>query len=288
MRRPAASQASSACRSRPSRRSAATSAAATSNGSPCPPTAPSSALRLERSGTPHARRGPTERKLAEAPRAQRFSRPWCVGLDFPRRGWPATARRTNRNPHGPRGARRLRTAGAGVVIDDDGQVALTLAMADLVDADAVQSVEQVELAPRVIADAIADRADGAPRDTHQLRDRALRCVDRKPRRLILKRPGEPRPMPGPRNRTDDHAVTATAHPLRIGLQERQRRPEIQRAPAPASGVCCERSKLLPFARSKRAPALCCRFWDESVAHGGDCRLPCQGTRRRLVAARVAP
>jgi len=41
------------------------------------------------------------------------------------RVWSAHARR-----------RESRSAGAGLVIDDDGQVALTLAMADLVDADA--------------------------------------------------------------------------------------------------------------------------------------------------------
>jgi hypothetical protein len=81
---------------------------------------------------------------------------------------------------------------AGVVIDDDGQVALTLAMRDLIDPDPSQTVEQIDLALRLIADAFADRADRPPGDTHQLRDSGLRRVDGQPPRLVLKRPGEPR------------------------------------------------------------------------------------------------
>ena len=39
-------------------------------------------------------------------------------------------------------------------------------------------------------------------------------------------------MARPRDRADDHAMAATRHPRRVGLHERQRRAEIQRAPAP--------------------------------------------------------
>ena len=39
-------------------------------------------------------------------------------------------------------------------------------------------------------------------------------------------------MPRPRHRAHHHAVLATAHPRRVRLDERQRRPEIQRPPAP--------------------------------------------------------
>ena len=41
-------------------------------------------------------------------------------------------------------------------------------------------------------------------------------------------------MPRPRDCADHHAVTATRHPRRLGLDERQRRAEIQRAPAPTT------------------------------------------------------
>ena len=105
-------------------------------------------------------------------------------------------------------------------------------MTDLVDADAAQPVEQIDLAPRLVADAFADRAHAAPRDTHQLRDRRLGGVDRQPRRLILKRPREPRRMPGPRDRAHHDAVAPTRHPRRFSFQERLRAAEIQRTPAP--------------------------------------------------------
>jgi hypothetical protein len=70
---------------------------------------------------------------------------------------------------------------SGVVVDDDGQVALALAMADLVDPDPVQPGEQIDLAAGFVAHALADGADRPPRDPHQLRDRGLRRVDGQPR-----------------------------------------------------------------------------------------------------------
>ena len=130
---------------------------------------------------------------------------------------------TGRGPHQP----------AGVVIDDDGQIALTLAMRDLVDPDPAQTVEKIGLALGFDADAFADRADRPPRDTHQLGDRRLARVHRKPRGLVLERAREPRVVPGPRHRADHDAVTAARHPRRRGLDERQRRAEIQRTPPTA-------------------------------------------------------
>ena len=105
-------------------------------------------------------------------------------------------------------------------------------MRDLVDADATQPVEQIDVAPRVVADAFADRADGTPRDAHQLGDRALGGVDRQPRGLVFKRAGEARPMPCPRDRADDNAVAATRHARRAGLHERLGASEIQGSPTP--------------------------------------------------------
>ncbi len=53
-----------------------------------------------------------------------------------------------------------------------------------------------------------------------------------PRGLVLKRPGEPRPVTRPRHRADHDAVTSAGHPRCVGLNVGKRRPEIQRAPAP--------------------------------------------------------
>jgi hypothetical protein len=128
-----------------------------------------------------------------------------------------------RGPHQP----------AAVVIDDHGQVALALAMRYLVDADPAQPVEQIGVLAGLGGAALADTADRAPRDAHQLRDRGLRGVDRQPHRLILKRLREPRAMPRPRHRAHHHAVATARDPRRVGLHERERRAEIQRPPTPA-------------------------------------------------------
>ena len=53
-------------------------------------------------------------------------------------------------------------------------------MADLVDPDPPQAVEQINLAHRLGSDALEDRADRSPRHAHQLRDRP---PDTKPERL---------------------------------------------------------------------------------------------------------
>ena len=96
------------------------------------------------------------------------------------------------------------------MIDDDGQVALTLAMRYLVDADSPQPVEQVGVAGRLLTDAFADTADRPPRDPHQLGDCGLRRIHRQPRRLVLERSREPRAVPGPRDRTDHDATRGAA------------------------------------------------------------------------------
>ncbi len=69
---------------------------------------------------------------------------------------------------------------AAVVIDYDSQVAVALAVADLIDPDPPQAIEQIDLALRLDHHALADPADGAPRDAHQLGHRSLAGVDRQP------------------------------------------------------------------------------------------------------------
>jgi hypothetical protein len=79
----------------------------------------------------------------------------------------------------------------GVVVDDDRQVAVALSVADLVDPDPREAVEQIDLKLGLDDHPLADPADRAPRDPHQQGDRGLARVDRQPRRLILKRAREP-------------------------------------------------------------------------------------------------
>jgi hypothetical protein len=120
------------------------------------------------------------------------------------------------------------------VADDDGQVPLARAVRDLIDPDPAQAGEQVDPLLRLAGDARADPTDRAPRGAHQLSHRRLGAVDGQPRRLILKRRGEPRRVARPRHRADDDAVAAAGDTRRVGLDERQRGAEVQRAPAPAA------------------------------------------------------
>jgi hypothetical protein len=121
-----------------------------------------------------------------------------------------------------------------VVADDDGHVALAGAMADLVDPDPPQAGEEIDLTLGLGGDALADPADAAPGDPHELRHGGLGAVDGQPRDLVLERAGEPGLMACPGDRADHDPVTAAGHPGRVGLHERQRRAEVKPAPSPAA------------------------------------------------------
>ena len=78
---------------------------------------------------------------------------------------------------------------AAVVVDDDGDVPLSLAEGELVDPDPGQPLERVTLPDAFVGDdPLDDPADRVPADPHQLADRRLRAVRRKPRHLLLERP----------------------------------------------------------------------------------------------------
>ena len=96
---------------------------------------------------------------------------------------------------------------AAVVVDDDGDVPLSLAEGELVDPDPGQPLERVTLPDAFVGDdPLDDPADRVPADPHQLADRRLRTVRRKPRHLLLEHPREPAPMPRPPDAGDDHAM----------------------------------------------------------------------------------
>jgi hypothetical protein len=120
------------------------------------------------------------------------------------------------------------------MVGDHGQVLLTLANRDLVEPELREPGEQVAAAFRFGADALADPPDRPPRDPHQLTDRGLARVDRKPRGLIVERPGEPGVVTLPRHRCDHHPVLLALNAGRVRLQEAERRAEIKRPPPPAT------------------------------------------------------
>ena len=77
-----------------------------------------------------------------------------------------------------------------------------------------------------------DRAHRAPRDTEQLRDRALGHVAHQPCHLVVETAGMPRPVPRPRHRRDHHPVHKAPHPRRRGLHKGHHQAHIHRAPPP--------------------------------------------------------
>ena len=123
---------------------------------------------------------------------------------------------------------------AGVMVDHDRQVAVALAVGDLIDADAPQALQTVDALPGLLRDAGDDPADGAPGNPQQLGDGGLGGVDCQPRRGVLELAREPRTMPGPGDGGDHHAVLAAAHSGRVGLQQRRHGPKVQRPPAPST------------------------------------------------------
>jgi hypothetical protein len=59
------------------------------------------------------------------------------------------------------------------VINDDSQIALALAIRDLIDPDPRQAVKEIGPTPRHGGHTLDDGSDGPPRDPHQLRDSGL-------------------------------------------------------------------------------------------------------------------
>jgi hypothetical protein len=120
-----------------------------------------------------------------------------------------------------------------VVVDDHGQGPLALLVADLVDPDAAQPLQQVDLGGLLGRDPGTDPSDGPPRHPQQLRHRDACGVGRQPGGGVLEGAGEPGAVPGPGNRRGDHPMLAAAHPGRVGFQQCLDRAEVQRAPAAA-------------------------------------------------------
>jgi hypothetical protein len=135
---------------------------------------------------------------------------------------------------GPVAARCGPQQPTGVVVDDDGQLAVPALVGDLVDTDPGQPVRAVTEGFDVGPDAGDDRTDGAPGDAHQVRDRGLRTLGHQPGDGLVEGERVTRAVACPRHVRDDNPVLGATDPRRIGLEEHPRRAGIQRPPATPS------------------------------------------------------
>jgi len=137
---------------------------------------------------------------------------------------------------------------AGVVVDNDDQVAVRPSVRDLVDPDPTQTGQTINRDFDVVVDAGDDRSDRPPRNPQQLTRRRLRCPHRKPRRHCIEIAGVTHIVPRPRHLNDGRTVNTTPDPWSVGLDEYLRRARIKATPAsPARPLVIAR-------RSATAPA----------------------------------
>ena len=136
--------------------------------------------------------------------------------------------------------RRLVTTGScpdeptRVVVDNDGQVAVAALVADLVDADAAQPRQAVDLGVDVVLNPCDDRPNAAPGDPHELDHRRLRALNRQPGHLVVERPRVTSAVSCPRDLGRDHPVRSTAHSRNIGLEITAQLADVERSPTAAT------------------------------------------------------
>ena len=123
---------------------------------------------------------------------------------------------------------------ARVVVDDHHKVTVAPLVGDLVDPDAPQACQAVDLGVDVSTNALDDGAHGAPRHPQQLHDRALGGVHGQPGGLVIEVAGVASAVARPGNLGHRGPVTATAHPGSVGFQEHSCGSKIKGSPAPAT------------------------------------------------------
>lgn len=134
---------------------------------------------------------------------------------------------------------------ASVVIDDHRQVLVVALVRDLVDADPSKACEDVGPFGCVGPNAGDDRSDGAPRDPHQLRDRGLRALGGQPGDLLVEHQRVASRVAGPGDLPHGGPVDRAIHPWRVGLEEHQRRAQVQRPPPTTSFAAVVPRSSLP-------------------------------------------
>lgn len=142
---------------------------------------------------------------------------------------------------------------AGVVVDDDGDVALALAVRQLVDPDAPQPVEHVPAVSVLGHDPLHDGGHRPLADPKQLRHHRRRRMRRQPAGLVLERPGETGFGSRPWHRRDDHTVDRATHPTGISFEERPDRPQVQRPPSTPPPPAVMAPASTPAARAATCP-----------------------------------
>jgi hypothetical protein len=148
---------------------------------------------------------------------------------------PFLAQQVEEGPQGVGVPARCRPHQApGVVIDHDGQVLVMLLVGDLVDPDPAQPGQQVHPLGHGSPHPLADAADRAPADPHQLRDRGLRAVGGQPGHRVVEGTGMSGAVPGPGHVGDAHAMLGAGHPRRVRLDHRLQGAQVQSPPAAAS------------------------------------------------------
>src|SRR5260370_8082255 len=118
------------------------------------------------------------------------------------------------------------------VIDDQRQVALPSAPADLVDADPPQSIQTVVVPRGLVHHAADDPAHRLPVQPHQLATGLLRALRRQPRDLILEGPQVAAAVTRPRHLRDHHPLHVAGDPCARPFAEKARVTPIRPAPPP--------------------------------------------------------
>ncbi len=119
----------------------------------------------------------------------------------------------------------------GVVIDHDRQVAVAALVGDLVDPDPTQPGEAIHPHVDIGRDPRHDRPNRAPRDAHQLGDRALRGVHGQPGDLIVERAGVSGAVTRPRHLQHRRAVFRARDAWRVGLEPATQLTDVEIPPA---------------------------------------------------------
>src|SRR5688572_1508285 len=120
------------------------------------------------------------------------------------------------------------------MVDDDGQVAMSPLVGDLVDPDPVQAVQPVDPAVDVGLDPGHDRSHRPPPHSHQLRDRRFRSAHGQPGHRLVKGPGMAGAVTSPRDLDDGRTVKRASDAARIRLKEDPDGPQIQSSPPAAA------------------------------------------------------
>lgn len=133
------------------------------------------------------------------------------------------------------------------MVGDNGQVAVSLAVADLVDPDPQQPGQPAGV-DLFGDDPFDDARGGLPRGPQQPGDGGLVSVLSKPRHGVLEVTGVPGPGTSPRHVLGADPTAASAvQPADLGFQQQLARPQIQMPPAAHRGVVATRGP--PAARA---------------------------------------